>query len=110
MPAIDPKGNFALIAQSSEPRHQEREMGSQNHSEWSGTKPRGGFLTSPAGLVLIGFLTIAGIYLWLEHRAHLLGALVWLPLLACPLMHLFMHHRHSGRTGPGHTHDGGERK
>jgi putative membrane protein len=61
-------------------------MASHNRSEWSGTKPRGGFLTSPAGLVLIGFLAIAGIYLWMEHRAHLLGTLVWLPLLACPLM------------------------
>jgi hypothetical protein len=41
---------------------------------------------------LIGFLAIAGVYLWMEHRAHLLGALVFLPLLLCPLMHLFMHH------------------
>lgn len=49
------------------------------------------FLTSPAGLVMIGFLVIGGIYLWTEHRAHLLGALVFLPLLLCPLMHLFMH-------------------
>ena len=54
--------------------------------------PSGRFLTSPSGLVLIGFLAIAGVYLWMEHRAHLLGALVFLPLLLCPLMHLFMHH------------------
>jgi hypothetical protein len=48
-------------------------------------------LFSRAGLVLIGFLIIAGALLFTEHRAHVLGALVWLPLLACPLMHLFMH-------------------
>ncbi len=45
---------------------------------------------------MIGFLAIGGAYLWMEHRAHLLGALVFLPLLICPLMHLFMHHGHSG--------------
>ena len=52
------------------------------------------FLTSPAGLVLIGFLAIGGVYLWMEHRAHLLGALVFLPLLLCPLMH-YGHGDHS---------------
>ena len=56
------------------------------------------FLTSPAGLVLIGFLAIGGVYLWMEHRAHLLGALVFLPLLLCPLMHLFMHHGHGDHS------------
>jgi hypothetical protein len=56
------------------------------------------FLTSPAGLVLFGFLAIGGVYLWMEHRAHLLGALVFLPLLLCPLMHLFMHHGHGDHS------------
>jgi hypothetical protein len=53
---------------------------------------------SRAGLVLIGFLIIAGALLFTEHRAHVLGLLVWLPLLACPLMHMFMHggHAHKG--------------
>jgi hypothetical protein len=59
----------------------------------------GRFLTSPAGLVMIGFLAIGGIYLRMEHRAHLLGALVFLPLLICPLMHLFMHHGHGDHSG-----------
>ena len=63
--------------------------------------PSGRFLTSPSGLVMIGFLLIGGIYLWMEHRAHLLGALVFLPLLLCPLMHLFMHHGHGGHSGHG---------
>jgi hypothetical protein len=31
-----------------------------------------------------------------------LGLLIWLPLLACPLMHVFMHggHGHHGIHGP----------
>ena len=42
------------------------------------------------------FLAIALFFLWEEHRAHLLGALPWLLLLACPLMHMLMHRRHGG--------------
>ena len=56
-----------------------------------------------AGVVLIGFLIIAGALLFTEHRAHVLGVLIWLPLLACPLMHFFMHGGH-GHGGHGaHT-------
>jgi len=43
--------------------------------------------------VLIGFLLVAGFFLFTEHRAHLLGFLPYLLFLACPLMHLF-HHGH----------------
>jgi hypothetical protein len=75
------------------------------HSDYDRSKPVA-FLTSPAGLVLIAFLAIGGFYLWTEHRAHLLGALVYLPLLACPLMHLFMHHGHGGHGGHQREGDG----
>lgn len=54
----------------------------------------GGFLRGRSGLVLIGFLAIAAFFLLSEHWAHLLGFWPWLLLLACPLMHLFMHHGH----------------
>jgi hypothetical protein len=50
--------------------------------------------------VLYGFLLVATFYLLLEHTAHTLGALPFLVLLACPLMHLFMHRGH------GHGHPG----
>jgi hypothetical protein len=40
------------------------------------------------------FLAIALFFLWEEHRAHLLGALPWVLLLSCPLMHRFMHRGH----------------
>lgn len=60
----------------------------------------GSWLRSPAGLVLCVFLAIAGFFLITEHRAHLFGALPWLLLLACPLLH-FLHggHGHGGRGG-----------
>ena len=42
------------------------------------------------------FLSIGLVFLALEHRAHLYGALPYLLLLACPLMHVFMQHGHGG--------------
>lgn len=60
---------------------------------------------SKSKLVLVGFLIIAGYFLVTEHRAHLSGALYYLPfvfLLACPLMHFFMHGGHGhGKSGSG---------
>jgi hypothetical protein len=49
------------------------------------------------GLVVLG--AVAAFFLLAEHRAHLFGALPWLLLLACPLMHVFMHHGHGGQGG-----------
>lgn len=54
----------------------------------------GGFLRSRSGLVLLGFLAIAAFLLLSEHWAHLLGFWPWLLLLACPLLHVFMHGGH----------------
>ncbi|QFG29497.1 DUF2933 domain-containing protein [Pseudomonas umsongensis] len=44
----------------------------------------------------LGFLAIAGYFLFAEHRAHVLPYLPFLLLLACPLMHFFMHRGHGG--------------
>lgn len=55
------------------------------------------WLTGRGSIALLGFLGIAGYFLWTEHQAHFIVALPWLLLLACPLMHLFMHHGHDGR-------------
>lgn len=49
---------------------------------------------SRANWVLLGFLAIAGFFLLAEHRAHVLGALPVLLLLACPVLHLFHHGGH----------------
>ncbi len=51
----------------------------------------GSWLSSRGNIVLLGFLAIIGFFLFTEHRAHLFGILPYLLLLACPLMHLFMH-------------------
>lgn len=73
-------------------------MSVQDHSGHQEHAREGFSVKSRAGLVLVGFLIIAGALLFTEHRAHVLGFLVWLPLLACPLMHVFMHggHGHHG--------------
>ena len=48
----------------------------------------------------LGFLAIAGYFLFTEHRAHVISYLPFLLLLACPLMHFFMHrgHGHGGHV------------
>lgn len=56
--------------------------------------------------VFYGFLVIAGFLLFTEHRAHVLGILPYLLLLACPLMHFFMHHGHDDHDR--HDHSSGE--
>ena len=56
---------------------------------------------SSIGIVTCGFLIVAGFFLLTEHTAHVLGVLPYLLILACPLMHLFMHHGHHGGHGHG---------
>ncbi len=65
-------------------------------------QPHAPWWRSPTGIVTLGFLAVAGFFLVTEHAAHLYGALPWLLVAACPLMHLFMHHGHGG----GHDHSG----
>ena len=52
------------------------------------------FWKSPSGLALAVALAVAGFYLITEHQAHVWGVLPYLIVLACPLMHVFMHHGH----------------
>ena len=52
---------------------------------------------------LVVFLVIAAFFLLAEHRAHLSGWFSYWPyllVLACPLLHLFMHRGH-GHGGHG---------
>ena len=48
--------------------------------------------------VFFGFIAVAGFFFFTEHRAHLLGALPFVLLALCPLMHFF----HGGHGGHGH--------
>lgn len=56
---------------------------------------------SRSKIALLGFAVVAGFFLFSGHRAHVVGWLPWLFLLACPLLHVFMHRGHGG----GHRHD-----
>lgn len=58
--------------------------------------------------MLIGFLAVVAAFFWAEHRAHLLGALPYLLLLSCPLVHL-VHHGHGshGYDHENHKQPGG---
>lgn len=51
---------------------------------------------TPLGWGLTLALAALGIYLFMNHSGHVVAALPYLLLLACPLLHLFMHggHRH----------------
>ena len=67
------------------------------------------FLRSRAGLALGIFLAIGAFFLATEHTAHLFGVLPYLLLLACPLLHVFMHGGHGGHgaeSGRGDEHAG----
>ncbi|MGD9806813.1 MAG: DUF2933 domain-containing protein [Hyphomicrobiaceae bacterium] len=65
----------------------------------------GNFWTSRTLAVWIAFLLIGGFLLASEHRAHILGAALWLLILACPLLHMFGHRRHGGHGGHGQHQD-----
>ena len=56
------------------------------------------FLGSTTGLVVCAALAVLGLYLLAYHLNHVLLAVPYLMLLACPLMHL-MHRGHHGRQG-----------
>ncbi|EMJ4931658.1 DUF2933 domain-containing protein [Pseudomonas aeruginosa] len=89
-------------------------MNHDSHHQSAGDRPRG--LPRPGGVAfnigLAGLLGIGAYFLWTEHRAHLGSILIWGLLLACPLMHFFMHGSHGGhddhrppdeRTPPDHS-------
>ena len=65
---------------------------------------------SGTGRTVLVLLGVTGVYLLTEHWAHALPYLPWLILLACPLMHVFMHRGHGGHGGHGKRHNEIERK
>lgn len=75
--------------QHSEHHHEPQNTKDENRSLWA----------TPAGLVFVALLGIGGFFLYTEHRAHLFGALPFLLILACPLLHIFMHGGHGGHGG-----------
>jgi len=57
-------------------------------------RPRSGVVPS-ATLAVIAFLLLT------EHRAHVLGYWPYLLLIACPLLHMWMHGGHGSHDGHG---------
>lgn len=55
---------------------------------------RNRLIRTPLGWGLSLVVAAAGIYLLATHTGHVLGALPYLLLMACPLMHLFGHGGH----------------
>ena len=69
-----------------------------NHQREGHETPRSFWSSRYAiGLLVIG--GIAAYFLLTEHLAHVVGALPFLLLLACPLMHVFMHGGHGHHRG-----------
>ena len=63
------------------------------------------FWGSRYAIGLLVFGAIATYFLLTGHRAHIFAALPFLLLLACPLMHVFMHGGHGGHSGDHASHD-----
>lgn len=61
----------------------------------------GDWLFSRTGLATAVAVGILAFLVYTGHTAHLLGALPYLLILSCPLLHIFMHgghgHHHGGR-------------
>ena len=77
-----------------------------NHDHSQSGSELKGFWSSRYAIGLLVFGAVAAYFLLAEHRAHFFGALPFLLLLACPLMHVFMHRGHGGHGG-GHAGDHG---
>lgn len=58
-------------------------------------------------LVLLLVIIVGGLFLWNEYRENLMGALPYLIILLCPLMHIFMHKGHGNKDNKHNTHQGG---
>ena len=63
-----------------------------------------GCFRTAKGMAILALAIVIGGYLVIWHQQHVFAVLPFLVILACPLMHLFMHGVH------GHHHGGGGRK
>jgi len=54
------------------------------------------------GLALLAVAVVVGGYFVIWHQQHVAAALPFLVILACPLMHLFMHGGHGGHGNHQH--------
>lgn len=71
------------------------------------TSRRSSVATWAAFGVLVAVVTFLGVRL--GHGAHLFGGLPFLLILACPLLHVFMHRGHGGHGGDDQREKAGAR-
>ena len=64
--------------------------------------PTQSWLLSRTGIATLVAVSVLGFLIYQGHGAHLLGYLPFLLILACPLMHIFMHGGHGGHGGHRH--------
>ena len=81
-------------------------MSSHNHASHDRSQSGAGSARARGLWVFWAFLIIAGGYLIAEHRAHVAGVLPFLIILACPLLHMFMHGGHGGHGDHGRKEEG----
>ena len=75
--------------------HSHGDGGAHNTREHENGKS---WLFSRTGVATLVAVSVLGFLIYEGHGAHLLGLLPYLLILACPLMHIFMHggHQHGG--------------
>lgn len=66
---------------------------------------RPSFWTTSQGLVALIFIGFVSYFLLIEHREHLFQWLPFLIILACPLMHIYMHGGHGEHSSHNHQGD-----
>lgn len=73
--------------------------GHDEHHHGTNSSNSSSFWRSKTAIGVAVFLVIGAFLLTSEHRAHVLGFLPYLLLLACPLLHVFMHGGHGKNSG-----------
>ena len=71
-------------------QHEDRSPGHSSFHDW---------LHLRTGIAICVAVAVVGILIYTGHSGHVLGLVPYLLILACPLMHIFMHGRHSHRHG-----------
>ena len=84
----------AINGESEEWANKEHMMHTPEHVTEPRTDWRTRIIGTPFGWALTLLLAALGIYLFATHAGHVFGALPYLILLMCPLMHFFGHGRH----------------
>lgn len=83
-------------------------MSEQHHAEHADHGALQDWLWSRTGIATLFAVATLGVLVYAGHTAHLVGLAPYLLLLACPLMHVFMHGGHHGHHHRGTNQDRGD--